>query len=106
MSSKDVYETSGNRSKNLKCLKLYIMVPCFLKPKLVHIRCEHWDAKKKILLKLKERGDAVARVQKDGHIKTDYHYQVKEDIRFYNEYLLIYLKLNCKFLLIVLVQNL
>ena len=55
MSSKDVYETSGNRSKNLKCLKLYIMVPCFLEPKLVHIRCEHWDAKKKILLKLKER---------------------------------------------------
>ena len=54
--------------------------PMFHEPKLVHIRCEHWDMKKKILLKLKERGDEVARVQKDGHIKTDYHYQVKEDI--------------------------
>lgn len=61
--------------------------PMFNEPKLVHIKCEHWDAKKKILLKLKERGDKVSRVQKEGHIKTDYHYQVKENLFFYNKHL-------------------
>ena len=61
--------------------------PMFNEPKLVHIKCEHWDAKKKILLKLKERGDKVSRVQEEGHIKTDYHYQVKENLFFYNKHL-------------------
>lgn len=61
--------------------------PMFYEPRLIHLRCEHWDAKKRILLKLKEKGDKVARIQDDGHIKTDYHYQVKEGLRFYNKHL-------------------
>lgn len=58
--------------------------PMFEEPSCIHLRCDHWESKKKILLKMASSGSKFA-LPDDAGLITDYHGQLSEGIRAYSE---------------------